>query len=298
MGAFQVRLPDDLHTRLNDRAKALGAGASMNKLVEEAVRNLLDGGEINISSDTGATDAREDLVVASLAGGVGALKGIAQHYGNLGLANLSGLLYGLSAEVLATTDPKLASKELTKTASRLLRARRELALGLLHAALRHNPQNEMAQNLLGQALYFSGQESIRRGDTEAGLLDFKEAVLQLSSVQKVDNRARLFHGRASLALALDADNRTAVRDARDQIVVALKQWAFGSQDNRERSTWLRQVGELDRLGSDFQQTVDELLDYANDNTSWAQVSHGDLSTTSPTSLADELGGLGESVPAV
>lgn len=204
-------------------------------------------------------------MLASLAGEVGALKGIARHYGNLGLSNLSCLLYGLSAEVMAPSDPKLASKELARTASRFLRHKRELAVGLLHAALRHNPQNEVAKNLLGQALYFAG--------------DYAGAVQQLDSVRYRDNRARLFHGRASLYLARDAENRSEAKRARDEIVAALEAWAFGSQDARERASWLRQLAELDRLGTEFRQTVDELLDYANDNTSWPEVSRADLAAS-------------------
>jgi len=294
--AFQVRLPADLHARLNDRAVSLGPGASMNKLVEEAVRNLLDGAEIRLSPDAGASDAREDLVAAALDGGVGALKGIAQHYANLGLPNLSGLLYGLSAEVLAEADSKLASKELVRTATRFLHQRRELAIALFRAALRHNPQYEVAQNLLGQALYFSGQVAAQRGDRETALRNFKEAVSQLSTVREMDNHAMLFHGRAALELAREDDNRSATTRARDEIVVALKKWAFGSSDARERTRWLRQVAELHRLGGDFENTVGELLDYANDNTSWAPVSRDDLSSTAPSSPADELAGLAGSDP--
>lgn len=258
--AFQVRLPADLHKRLSDRKDS--TPFSMNQLVEAGVRSLLDGGEIVLPSEPGAKDANEDLVVAALAGDVGALKGIARHYGKLGLANLSGLLYGLSAEIMATSDPKLASKELARTASLFSRHNRELTIALLRTSLRHNPQNEVAKNLLGQALYFAG--------------NYAEAVQHLASVRDRDNRAKLFHGRASLSLALDADNRSDAKRARDEIVAALEAWAFGNQDTRERARWLRQVGEIDRLGSEFRQTVDELLDYANDNTSWPEASRADL----------------------
>lgn len=258
--AFQVRLPADLHARLQARAKA--TPFSMNQLVEAGVRNVLEGGEVVLASEPGANDASDDLVLAAVAGEIGALKGIARHYGNLGLSNLSGLLYALSAEVVASSDPKAASKELARTASRFLRHKRELAVALLRAALRQNPHNEVAMNLLGQALYFAG--------------DYVGAVRYLASVRDRDNRARLFHGRASLSLAREADNRSEAKRAREEIVAALEAWAFGSQDSRERSSWLRQVAELDRLGPEFQQTVDELLDYANDNTSWMEVSRAAL----------------------
>lgn len=245
----------------------------MNQLVEAGVRNVLDGGEIVLPSEPGATDANEDLVVAALAGEVGALKGIARHYGNVGLVNLSALLYGMSAEVVAVSDPKLASKELARTGSRFLRNKRELAIALLRAALHHNPQNEVAKNLLGQALYFAGS--------------YAEAAQYLASVRDRDNRARLFHGRAALYLARDSDNRPDVKRAREEIAAALEAWAFGSQDARERTSWLRQVAEIDRLGDEFRQTVDELLEYANDNTSWQEVSRADLAAPAATGEAPD-----------
>lgn len=275
--SIPVRLPAEIHERLKERAESVGT--SMNNLVEAGVRNVLDGGEIKLSSDPGAADAREELVIAALSGEIGALKGTAQHYGNLGLHNLSALLYGLSAEVTAPTDPKLASKELVRTASRLPRQKREVSLGLLRAALRHNPENEVAKNHLGQIAYFAG--------------DYKEAVKQLASVRERDNHAKLFHGWASLHIAREADNRSATTRARDEIVVALEAWAFGNQDSRARTKWLNQVAQLDRLGTDFQQTVDELLAFANDNTAWATVSRTDLPAATPTSLDEDLADLGE-----
>lgn len=276
--AFQVRLPADVNARLDALSKS--SRTSKNKLVEAGVRHVVDGDSVVLSPELGATDAREELVLAALSGEIGALKGTAQHYSNLGLHNLSALLYGLSAEVTAASDPKLASKELVRTASRLPRQKRDLALGLLRAALRHNPENEVAKNHLGQMAYFAG--------------DYKEAVKQLASVRERDNHAKLFHGWASLHLAREADNRSATTRARDEIVVALEAWAFGNQDSRARSKWLNQVAQLDHLGQDFQQTVDELLAFANDNTAWATVSRTDLPAATPASLDDDLADLGDS----
>lgn len=275
--SMPLRLPGDLHRQLKERAEK--DGVSMNDLAVAGVRNVLDGVvEITPSPGPGVPDAREDLVMAALSSEIGALKGIAQHYGNLGLLNLSSLLYGLAAELTASTDPKQASKELVRTANALPRRKRDLALGLLQIALRHNPENEVAKNHLGQALYFAG--------------DYKEAARHLASVRERDNHAKLFHGWASLHLARETDNRSATTRARDEIVTALQAWAFGSHDQRERARWLRQVGQLERLGADYQQTVDELLSYANDNTSWPEVSRGDLAATTTTSLADDLADLG------
>ncbi len=168
--AFQVRIPADVNARLDALSKS--SRMSKNKLVEAGVRHVVDGESVVLSAELGATDAREELVLAALSGEIGALKGTAQHYGNLGLHNLSALLYGLSAEVAAARDPKLASKELVRTATRLPRQKREIALGLLRAALRHNPENEVAKNHLGQMAYFAS--------------DYREAVKQLASVRERD----------------------------------------------------------------------------------------------------------------
>lgn len=265
---FQVRLPNDVAPWLETHSAS--TGKPMNTLIVESLRRSRDGDAI-------IPDAREELVVAALSAEIGALKGVAQHYGNLGLLNLSTLLYGLSAEMTAATDRKLASKELVRTASRLPQ-RSELSIGVLRAALRHNPDNEVAKNRLGQKLYFAGE--------------YEEAVGYLEHVRKRDDHAKLFHGWASLHIARGADNRSASIDARREIVEALESWAFGNHDSRERARWLRQVAQLDKLGTDYQQTVGELLDYANDNTSWAEVSRADLPTAAPTSLADDLEDLG------
>jgi len=247
----------------------------MNDLLVAGARSVLNGGQLPQSREPRAADAREDLVTAALSGEIGAIKGIAQHYGNLGLVNLSSLLFGLSAEVTGATDPKLASKEFVRTASRLPH-KSDLALGLLRAALRHNPENEVAKNHLGQRLYIAG--------------NYRESVKYLAAVRERDNHAKLFHGFASLYLAREADNRSATTRARDEIVVALEAWAFGNQDTRDRGRWLRRVAELDGLGADYQQTVDELLAYANDNTSWPEVSRAELAPT-PSALGDDLDGL-------
>lgn len=277
--SMPLRLPGDLHKALKERSER--DGVSMNDLAVAGVRNVLDGVvEITSTSGPGMPDAREDLVEAALSGEIGALKGIAQHYGNLGLLNLSSLLYGLAAELAAANDPKQASKELVRTASGLPRRKRDLAVGLLRLALRHNPENEVAKNHLGQALYFAG--------------DYREAARHLASVRERDNHAKLFHGWACLHIAIEADNRSATTRARDEIVTALQAWAFGSYDQRARARWLRQVGQLDSLGADYQQTVEELLAYANDNTSWPAVSRVDLPDAAASSLAEDLADLGTS----
>ncbi len=271
--AFQVRLPADLHSRLDGKAKSLGT--SMNKLVEEGVRNVLDGGDVVLLSGDESIDVDKDVVVAALAGDVDALKRGAKHFENLRLFNLSSLLYGLAAERLAPLDRKRASKELVRSALNLNNAPADISIGLFRMAIRLSPENEVAKNLLGQKLYYVGQ--------------YSEAVEYLAVVRERDNRARLFHGFASLEIAQETDNKAALDRAGNEIVTALQAWAFGSHDQRERARWLRQVGKLDQSVPEFHKRVDALLEYANDNTSWNAVSRRDLSARSSVRLTEDVG---------
>lgn len=258
---FPARLPAELHEALKARAKEL-PDITMNDLVILGIRNVLEGAELTVVTDSEMTDARMDLVVSAIGGEVGALKGAAQHFVNLGRTNLASLLYWMSAELIARDDPKAAAKELIRSADAAPRNARPISLALLRAALRHNPSSEVAKNRLGQLLYFEG--------------DYEGAVEHLGPVRDRDNHAKLFHGWACLELALAQGNRAATTRAREEIVNALEAWAFGDRDPRSRRSWLKQVGKLAAKGSEYRQTVEELVAYANDNTSWSQVTDADI----------------------
>lgn len=261
---FPARLPPELHEALKARAGEL-PDITMNDLVVLGIRNVLEGAELVVVTDSEMTDARTDLVVAAIGGEVGALKGTAQHFLNLGRSNLGNLLYWMSAELIARTDPKLAAKELIRSADSTPRNARPIAIALLRAALRHNPSSEVAKNRLGQLLYFEG--------------DYAGAAEHLAPVRDRDNHAKLFHGWASLELASRQGNRAAMTRAREEIVNALEAWAFGDRDPRRRSSWLKQVAKLAAKGPEYRQTVEELVAYANDNTSWDPVSGTEVADT-------------------
>lgn len=252
---FAARLPRGLHNALKERAADLG-GASMNDVVVAALRTALEGAELAVVASSGDFgDARLDLACAAVEGDIAALKGIARHYENLGRHNVSCVLYAAAARLVASSDPVAASRELVTTASQAQRRRRpELTKVLLRTAIDLHPTNLVAQNRLGQLLYFAD--------------DFNAAVEYLAPVKERDNHARLFHGWSLLRLALDAGDRVGAARARDEIVAAMETWAFGERDPRARDSWLRQLVELDRLGDDYRQAVDELLRYANENSGW------------------------------
>lgn len=258
---FPARLPAELHEALKAKAKEL-PDITMNDLVILGIRNVLEGSELTVVTDSEMTDARMDLVVSAIGGEVGALKGTAHHFMNLGRTNLASLLYWLSAELIGRESPRDAAKELIRSADATPRSSRPIALALLRAALRHNPSSEVAKNRLGQLLYFEG--------------DFEGAVEHLGPVRDRDNHAKLFHGWACLELALVQGNRAAMTRSREEIVNALEAWAFGDRDPRSRRSWLKQVGKLAAKGSDYRQTVEELVAYANDNTSWTPITDADV----------------------
>lgn len=264
---FPARLPAELHEALKAKANEL-PDVTMNDLVILGIRNVLEGSELTVITDSDMTDARMDLVVSAIGGEVGALKGAAQHFVNLGRSNLASLLYWMSAELIARTDDdpkaaaKTAAKELIRSADATPRHSRPIAIALLQAALRHNPSSEVAKNRLGQLLYFEG--------------DYEGAVEHLGPVRDRDNHAKLFHGWACLELALAQGNRAAMTRAREEIVNALEAWAFGDRDPRSRRSWLKQVAKLAAKGSEYRQTVEELVAYANDNTSWSTISDADV----------------------
>jgi tetratricopeptide (TPR) repeat protein len=262
---------------LKARAKEL-PDITMNDLVILGIRNVLEGAELTVVTDSEMTDARTDLVVSAIGGEVGAVKGAAQHFVNLGRANLASLLYWMSAEMIARDDPKQAAKELIRSADSTPRQSRPIAIALLRAALRHNPSSEVAKNRLGQFLYFEG--------------DYAGAVEHLASVRERDNHAKLFHGWASLELATAQENRAAATRAREEIVNALEAWAFGERDPRSRSSWLKQVAKLAGKGPDYRQTVEELIAYANDNTSWNPISTTEVADTDEGADDNEIADLG------
>jgi hypothetical protein len=257
---FPVRLPSELHESLDKRAKE-SPGVTMNDLVVLGIRNVLEGAELVITTDSQLTDASTELVASAISGEIGAMKGIARHFSNLGRQNLSALLYAAAAERIALTDARSAAKELVHTAN-LMERNRIIAIALLRRALQLNATNEIAKNRLGQFLYFEGA--------------YEDAMTYLVQVRDRDNHARLFHGLASLHVADSEGNRSAATRARDEIVTALETWAFGSRDPVERERWIRQVRRLKSFGPDVDQTIDELIAYANDNTYWGTITKSEV----------------------
>jgi tetratricopeptide (TPR) repeat protein len=276
MERFPARLPPDLKKALADKAESL-PGTSMNDLVVLAVRHVVEGTDL-IVRPSGVVDAHEDLVVFTIEGEIGPAKGIARHYVDTGQHNLGALLYWVAARM--QSDPRVAATELVRSADQIRKRSRPIAKALLRAALEHNPASDVAKNRLGQLLYFEG--------------DYEGAVELLDRVREDDNYAKLFYGWATLERA--AGNRSEMMRARDEIVVALRRWALGQRSPESREKWLDQVARLKACGSDFEQAVEDLVAYANDNASWTPIVTSEIkppsqTTTSETEL-EELSGEG------
>jgi len=265
MDRFPARLPPDLKKALADKAETL-TGTSMNDLVVLGVRHVVEGTDLIVTT-SGVADAHEDLVVAAIEGEIGPAKGIAQHYVDTGQSNLGALLYWVAAGM--QSDTRETAKELVRSADQIRKRSRPIAKALLQAALRHNPSSDVARSRLGQLLYFDG--------------DYAGAKDLLDQIRNDDNYAKLFYGWSTLELA---DNRSDITRARDEIVVALRRWALGQRHPAKREKWLDQVAKLKARGPEFEQAVEDLVAYANDNTSWKPIVMSEIKAPNQTTTSE------------
>ena len=250
MDRFPARLPAHLKEALDRKAKALGT--SMNDLVVIGVRNVVEGADL-IVTPSGVVDAHEDLVLATIEGEIGPAKGIARHYLESGQPKLGALLYWFAAQM--QSDPREKAKELVRSAGQIRDLSRPIAIALLRAALVYNPASDVAKSRLGQILHYEG--------------DYAEAKAMLESVRADDNYARLSYGWSCLELA-GRDPKLA-NTAADEIAVALRRWALGDSSPVSRNKWINQVARLKDHGSQFEQSVEDLINYSNDNSSWKPI---------------------------
>jgi hypothetical protein len=255
MERFPARLPAQLKEALDRKARALGT--SMNELVVIGVRNVVEGSDL-IVAPSGVVDAHEDLVLFAIEGEIGPAKGIARHYMESGQPRLGALLYWFAAQM--QTDPREKAKELVRSAGQIRDLSRPIAIALLRAALECNPASDVAKSRLGQILHYEG--------------DHAGAKAMLESVRADDNYARLSYGWSCLELA--GEDQEAARSATDEIAVSLRRWALGDSSPVSRNKWINQVARLKDRGSRFQQTVEDLINYSNDNASWKPINMAEI----------------------
>ena len=102
----------------------------------------------------------------------------------------------------------------------------------------------------------------------------------MKPVSEDDNYAKLFYGWSTLELATVAGNQAGITSALNEIVLALRRWAIGQSRPGSREKWLVQVAKLKARGQKFDQAVEALVTFANDNTSWKPIVISEI--TSPT----------------
>lgn len=266
---INIPLRAEVHRQLKDKAQSVGL--TMYEIAAAAIEEAVTGEAVTVvATDPEMGDTKADLALLAVRGEIAPLMGIAKHYANLNKPRLATVLYALAAERIAAgsadgePDISEAVRQLLHTASvaRQHWKQNELAEALYQRALVLQPNNLAAKNHLGQLRYFSG--------------DREGAVEYLQKVKDRDNRALLFYGRARYELARDAGDPVEQKRAREDIVAALETWAFGNPDPDERRLWLRQVANVEAYGADLSQAVDELIDYANANSSWKSIDRSEL----------------------
>lgn len=265
---FSVRLPNELYEEL--QALSTRTEKSMNKLIGDAVADLVDRPDLTMTSapsDINAKIAQDAVKQTDEA--IGPLKGIAHHASNRGQIALSAVLYAAAARVIGKKDgPEEASKELARSAMAAEQSRYyELAVALYEESLRVNPNNLEAANRLGQRLHHL---AARGDDVER----YRAAAELLGRVTFVDDHAKLFHGWSALHVARADGDPYAEERAIAEIEESLKKWAFSQRRDEERRSWLRQVQRLSTLG--LRANAEALVDFANHTARWRPISLDEL----------------------
>lgn len=268
--AMSVRFPEPLHREL--RSRSAKEGVPMNELVARAVADLLARPDLSPAptTDDVSSQIAQDAV-AMTESAIGPLKGIAKHSLNKGHVAMASVLYAAAARLVRQQDgDEVASLELAHTADVIEGANHyELAVALWREAVRLDPNNLGAVNRLGQRLHHLAQ---RGGDD---VDRYREAERLLGRATFVDNYAKLFHGWSKFFVARADGDVEGQHQARNEVIEALKQWAFGTRDGVARRGWIRQLKRLARAG--LNDEVRELVEFANRNAGWDPIGPDELS---------------------
>ena len=267
--AMSVRFPEPLHREL--RSRSVREGVPMNELVARAVADLLDRPDLApapATDDVSSQIAQDAVSMTESA--IGPIKGIAKHSMNKGHVAMAGVLYAAAARLVRQQKgDEDASQELAHTADVIEGANHhELAVALWREAVQLDPNNLGAVNRLGQRLHHLAQ---RGGDD---VDRYREAEHLLSRATFVDNHAKLFHGWSKLFVARADRDVEGQYQARNEILEALKHWAFGTRDGVARRGWIRQVKRLGDVG--LNDEAAELVEFANRNAGWEPIEPSEL----------------------
>src|SRR5207302_10259792 len=92
---------------------------------------------------------------------------------------------------------------------------------------------------------------------------YREATAYLSRAASIDSYAQLFLGWSRLLEGLNLSDDAEVKTGLNDLVEALREWCYQKGDRAARSSWLRQVHKLARLGGDFAEDATHLIVLAN-----------------------------------
>ncbi len=265
-GRFTVRLPRSAHRQLVEDAER--ERVSLNQYVSALLVARREQGAVRQTEHQapGIDDIREDIAADAIirtSQSIGALKGIATHLRNMGHTNLACLVYAFAAERVARdAGAQEAARELGTAAALAHRTGSSiLAEALWRESARLDMTNVRSASRLGQLLHHQGR--------------YAEAIDFLELATADDNYATNFLGWSRIQLALQEHDEDLQAHGLEDVATALRRWAYQGS-SADRTSWLRQVRRLARLGKRTAPVVDQLVSYANANSNWGQIDPSDV----------------------
>jgi antitoxin HicB len=262
-GRFSVRVPRSLHEALSRRAEE--EDCSLNQLVTallaEGVRSPQTSSAIVAAAPT-STDIHESIAADAVRSGsqaIAALKGIGTLLRDRGEINLACVIYAMAANVVANVErAEAAAREFGMAASLARREKHhKLAEALLRESVHRDPTNLRSSSALGQLLYWQGR--------------YTEAAAYLSRAASIDSYARLFLGWSRLKEGTNLSDEQQKKDGLADLVTALHEWAYQNADRAAKTSWLRQVQRLTKLGGAYLEEARHVIEFANANANWGSV---------------------------
>jgi antitoxin HicB len=276
-GRFSVRVPRSLHETLSRRAEE--EDCSLNQLVTALLAEGVRAPQVSIAAAAPASgDVHESIAADAVRSGnqaVAALKGIGTLLRDRDEVNLACVIYAMAANVVANVEgAEAAAHEFGMAASLALREKHhKLAEALLRESLLRDPTNLRSNSSLGQLLHRHGH--------------YNEAAAYLSRASSIDNYARLFLGWSRLLEGINLSDELQQKGGLDDLMTALREWAYQKADSPAKTSWLRHVQRLAKLGGPYLEEARHVIEFANSNANWGLIdpavltaSTGDDDTTS------------------
>jgi tetratricopeptide (TPR) repeat protein len=258
-----------LHEALSRRAEE--EDCSLNQLVTTLLAERVRSSSVSVTAvPPASTDIYESIAADAVRSGsqaVAALKGIGTLLRDRGEINLACVLYAMAANVIANVDrAEAAAREFGIAASLARRENHQkLAEALLRESVHRDPTNLRSSSSLGQLLYWQGR--------------YNEAAAYLSRAASIDNYARLFLGWSRLLEGMNLSDALQQKEGLDDLVTALREWAYQKADRGAKGSWLRQVQRLAKLGGLYLVEARHLIEFANSNANWGPTDPAVLTAT-------------------